>query len=561
MTAQQQAVVNEAKKYLGVSYVEGGKSPSGFDCSGFVQYVYQNAVGMSVLAPTTTQENYGNKVSLNSLLPGDLLFFGTIGATYHVAIYIGDDRFIHASTPGDVVKITERQYFPPSFARRILPEDIPVSSVIISPSTVTLKLGETYKLLVTLSPSNATNTAISWSTSNGAIATVDAGGTVKAVGVGSAIISAVNSNSGKKASCIVTTILNETVPPTVGGFSIGASNPTLMTKFALAVSGVYDASGIQKVEFWITKKGVTSYKKIDGADKGNGCWDVLFDLSIFNNEYGTYVFNAAVYDKCGNLTNTAPKEIQILATLDKLIESHYKDGLGRIPTSQEMGVWHNRLSNYEYTFAHFSEKVYLGEEYIAKNTSDDQYVSALYKSVLGREADAQGKQFHINLITGGMGRKYVLARLILSDEFTTLCKSINVESGKITLIDPREQNIKITFFINRFYKDGLKRKADIQGLNTWTDRLLNKGYTGAQVAEGFILGSEFSKLTMSDADFIETLYLTLFGRASDAQGKQAWLDRIKTLGLSRRELVKRFVESKEYLTVCQELNIIQGEIK
>lgn len=117
---KQKAVVNMAKAQLGKPYVWGGHGPNSFDCSGLVQYVYQHAVGMSIPAPTTTQERYGKAVSLSSLAAGDLLFWGNKGASYHVAIYIGGGNFIQAPQPGDVVKITNMKYYYPSFARRVL---------------------------------------------------------------------------------------------------------------------------------------------------------------------------------------------------------------------------------------------------------------------------------------------------------------------------------------------------------------------------------------------------------------------------------------------------------
>ncbi len=120
MNSDQSKVVNEAKKYLGVPYVWGGTTPSGFDCSGLVQWVYSHAVGINLPRVTTGQETQGKEISLSTLLPGDLLFYGSRGNTYHVGIYIGNGQMLHAPKPGDVVKITNISYFYPSFARRIL---------------------------------------------------------------------------------------------------------------------------------------------------------------------------------------------------------------------------------------------------------------------------------------------------------------------------------------------------------------------------------------------------------------------------------------------------------
>lgn len=99
------AVVDSARKYLGTPYVWGGTSPSGFDCSGFVQYVLAEN-GKSV--PRTSQEQFasGQAVDKSNLQAGDLVFYNWSGGTEatHVGIYEGNGKMIHAPHPGDVVK-------------------------------------------------------------------------------------------------------------------------------------------------------------------------------------------------------------------------------------------------------------------------------------------------------------------------------------------------------------------------------------------------------------------------------------------------------------------------
>jgi len=90
-------------QYLGIPYRWGGASPStGFDCSGFVMYVFSQ-IGVSLPHSSYAQYGYGSAVSLGNLQPGDLVFFDGLG---HVGIYIGGGSFIHAPHTGDVVKIS-----------------------------------------------------------------------------------------------------------------------------------------------------------------------------------------------------------------------------------------------------------------------------------------------------------------------------------------------------------------------------------------------------------------------------------------------------------------------
>jgi peptidoglycan DL-endopeptidase CwlO len=95
-------VVGIAMRYLGVPYVWGGASPSGFDCSGLVMYVFAQ-IGVSLPHSSYAQYGMGAPVAMSQLQPGDLVFFA--GAS-HVGIYIGGGQFIHAPHTGDVVKIS-----------------------------------------------------------------------------------------------------------------------------------------------------------------------------------------------------------------------------------------------------------------------------------------------------------------------------------------------------------------------------------------------------------------------------------------------------------------------
>lgn len=115
-----QKVVEQAMTYLGVPYVWGGKSPSGMDCSGLTQLAYRNALGKEIGVWTVAQESSGSVASVSDAEVGDLLFWGGHGSTYHVGIYIGDGKFIHAPQPGDVVKISNLTDFMPDFALKVI---------------------------------------------------------------------------------------------------------------------------------------------------------------------------------------------------------------------------------------------------------------------------------------------------------------------------------------------------------------------------------------------------------------------------------------------------------
>lgn len=104
-------VLVNALSLTGVRYKYGGHSPeTGFDCSGFVRYVFQQATSLSLPHNALAISRLGQKVPKDELKPGDLVFFNTLKRTFsHVGIYLGDNRFIHSPSTGGKVKIESMQ--------------------------------------------------------------------------------------------------------------------------------------------------------------------------------------------------------------------------------------------------------------------------------------------------------------------------------------------------------------------------------------------------------------------------------------------------------------------
>ncbi|MGG3448363.1 C40 family peptidase [Domibacillus aminovorans] len=114
-----ESIVTYGEKFMGVPYVFGGTTPNGFDCSGFVQYIYKHAAGISLPRTTDEQYNVGTSVAKSDLQPGDLVFYAN---TYrkgisHVGVYAGGNMVLNATSSKGIDLVSlNHPYWGPKYA-------------------------------------------------------------------------------------------------------------------------------------------------------------------------------------------------------------------------------------------------------------------------------------------------------------------------------------------------------------------------------------------------------------------------------------------------------------
>lgn len=122
-------IIEYSKEYIGTIYKSGGTTPSGFDCSGFLTYIFSN---FDISLPRTSSDQFssGKDVKKEDLIPGDLVFFTTNGkgTVSHAGMYIGDNNFIHASTSNGIMisSLDDPYYWKSKYigAKRYIEEDV-----------------------------------------------------------------------------------------------------------------------------------------------------------------------------------------------------------------------------------------------------------------------------------------------------------------------------------------------------------------------------------------------------------------------------------------------------
>lgn len=112
-------------------------------------------------------------------------------------------------------------------------------------------------------------------------------------------------------------------------------------------------------------------------------------------------------------------------------------------------------------------------------------------------------------------------------------------------------------FVERLYTIALDRSSDAAGKADWVDRVYNQGYTGADVARGFLFSPEFLEKDMNNGDFVDVLYRVFFDRVADAAGRADWISRMES-GWSKQDVIMGFINSTEWANVCLRFGIESG---
>lgn len=239
--------------------------------------------------------------------------------------------------------------------------------------------------------------------------------------------------------------------------------------------------------------------------------------------------------------------------------------LDREPDENGLSDWVERLNNGTFTGVDVSQGFILSDEFLAKDIPNEDFVKIMYRTFFDREADAPGLETWVGFLERGYMKKFIYAGFANSDEFQTICDDYGIIRGTIQLT-PEEQapavpegELDVSQFVKRLYSEILGRAADADGLNTWVTLLENGEYSGAQVAEGFILSEEFINTDMTDEEFVHIMYKTFFDREADEGGLATWMNALED-GYSKKFVFAGFANSTEFGTLCGEYGIEQGEV-
>lgn len=297
-------------------------------------------------------------------------------------------------------------------------------------------------------------------------------------------------------------------------------------------------------------------KEADNDEKSE--WVALLDARDLTRSQVTKSFVessefSAICSSCGIECGTYDASI---APLELFVDRFYTICLGRNPDQGGLYNWVNNLNNQYMSGADIAKTFVFSTEVISKNLSNEAFMDLMYRTMMGREADAGGKSGWVNkLDTGSMTRSQIAKNFVESAEFNNICSNYGIVCGTYDAsIVPLEK------FVNRFYSLCLERNSDQSGIYYWVNCLKNKTISGAKIAEQFFCGAEFVNKNVADEKYIEILYNVLMGRASDEGGRNNWVSLLQNGYVTRWEVMNNFIISNEFTGICEKYGIERGSL-
>lgn len=243
-----------------------------------------------------------------------------------------------------------------------------------------------------------------------------------------------------------------------------------------------------------------------------------------------------------------------LTKVEQFVSRLYTKCLGRSLDTDGLKYWNDMLVSKQKSGAEVGFGFVFSDEYKAKKTTDQQFVTMLYQVFMDREPDQTGLAYWTGLLKDGVSREYVYYGFATSQEYTNICNSYGITRGTITLKQARDKNLNLTRFVTRIYNKALARSWDESGLNYWCSQIQSGAMTPTQVAENFIYAKEFTDKHLSNTEYVKVLYRTFMGREADNAGLNYWVSRLNK-GESRKTILKSFAGCPEFKNIVKSFGL------
>lgn len=227
----------------------------------------------------------------------------------------------------------------------------------------------------------------------------------------------------------------------------------------------------------------------------------------------------------------------------------YTVALNRNAEENGLKDWTNKLQTGEIDGAGIAWGFIGSQEFANRKLSNSDYLDVLYRTFFDREADTEGKSNWLSKMNAGTSREEVLNGFVNSQEFDNLCDSFGIDN-KAVQANTNSTGTGVRGYVLRMYTKALNREGEQAGVEDWTNRINTRAMSPEAVAKSFFFSQEFANRHLSNEDYVETLYQTFMDRASDAGGKQYWMNKLNS-GMSRQQVLEGFSRSEEFSKIMK----------
>ena len=232
----------------------------------------------------------------------------------------------------------------------------------------------------------------------------------------------------------------------------------------------------------------------------------------------------------------------------RFVERLYSYCLGRDYDTTGLNNWHDALMSGRSNGADCGYGFVFSNEYLGRNTSDEEFVGMLYRVFLDREPDSAGIASWVRNLEAGMSREHIFSGFVMSPEYSQICSNYGIDHGMYYSAQPRDENINVTSFVQRLYTTSLGRPGEPDGLNFWCAKLNNGDIFFEECAEAFINSPEFIAKHLTDEEYIRVLYRVFLDREADREGLEAWVEQLEE-GVLRTDMLRNFSYSDEFTNI------------
>ncbi len=317
---------------------------------------------------------------------------------------------------------------------------------------------------------------------------------------------------------------------------------------------------------WVVTKEATCTTAGTKTKTCTSCGNTVTEtIAATGHSYGSWVITkVATMSYTGSKTKTCSvcgaTQTETIAKLEQktgvegFVTRLYNYILERNPDTTGLNNWVNALKAGTQTGAEVAYGFVFSDEYTNRKTTNTEFVTMLYNTILGRTPDSAGLEDWVSQLDNGCTRYGIFAGFIGSSEFTSLCKTYGITRGSYTSPYVVDKNPQVTAFVARLYTKALGRSFDSDGLSDWVSQLLNKTIGGGEVSKGFFLSKEFINKKYSDTTFVTICYRVYLNREPDAAGLADWVNQLAK-GATRESILDGFIGSPEYGKLCTSYGI------